>query len=87
MFPGKTQVNRQGREVLDKAGNRARIGTFPLGHKDLGTTSCLGDGLVAWGFFDLVEDLPPVGLKGVLVGHRHLTDGIAQAMDVMRNSS
>jgi hypothetical protein len=36
--------------------------------------------LAGW-FLDLVEDLPPVSLEGLLVGLGDLGDGISEAMD------
>jgi hypothetical protein len=52
-------------------------------HSPAGFADCP---LTGW-FLDLVEDLPPVGLEGVLVGLGDLGDCIAESMNLMKTSS
>lgn len=87
VFFREAQVHGQALEVLDQAGDRSGIGALPLGPEAVDTPAGFGDGSLTGWFFDLVEDLPPVGLEGVLVGLGDLGDCIAESMDIMKNSS
>ena len=81
MLLREAQVDGQVLEVLDQAGDRSGIGALPLGPEAVDGPAGLADcSLTGW-FLDLVEDLPPVGLEGVLVGLGDLGDCVAKSMD------
>lgn len=81
VFGREAQVHGQGLEVLDEARNRSRVGALPLGAEALQAPSSLSDGLVAGRCFDAVEDGPPVGLEGVLVGLGDFGKCVPEAVD------
>jgi hypothetical protein len=87
VFLWEPQVHAERFEVLDQAGDRSGIGALPLDPEGVDAPVGLADGPLTGWFLDLVEDLPPVGLEGVLVGLGDLGDCIAKSMDIMRTSS
>jgi hypothetical protein len=58
-----------------------------LGPEGVDAPASFADRFVTGWFLDLVEDLPPVGLEGVLVGLGDLGDCVAKSMHLMRRSS
>jgi hypothetical protein len=87
VFFRKAQMHAQALEVLDQAGDRSWIGALPLDPEGVDAPAGFADCLLTGWFLDLVEDLPPVGLEGVLVGLGDLGDGVAKSVYLMRSSS
>ncbi len=81
VFFREAQVEGQALEVLDQAGDRSGIGALPLGPEAVDAPAGFADCPLTGWFLDLVEDLPPVRLEGVLVGLGDLGDGVAESMD------
>jgi hypothetical protein len=61
-------MDRETLEVLDEAGDCSRIGPLPLGSWAIHPPAGFLHGKLFGRFGDLVEDHPPVGLEGVLIG-------------------
>jgi len=75
------QVHGEVLEVLGETGHRRRISALPLGAEAVHAPARLFQGKFARRLFDPVEDLPPVGLEGVLVGLGDLRGRIAEPVD------
>ena len=73
-------MDRETLEVLDKADDCSRIGPPPLGAEAVHPPAGLLHGKLPGRLGDLVADLPPVGLEGVLIGSGDLGDGASQAV-------
>ena len=77
----EAQVHGERLEVLDEARHGRGIGALPLGAEAVHAPLRLTHGeLARWGV-DAVEDLPPVGPEGVLVGSGDLGECISQSVD------
>ena len=87
VFFREAQVHAQAFEVLDQAGDSSGIGTLPLDPEGVDAPAGFADCLLTGWLLDLVEDLPPVGLEGVLVGLGDLGDCVAKSVYLMRSSS
>ncbi len=77
----EAEVDAQALGVLGEACDRSWVGALPLAREAVEAPASLSDGPLARRLLDVVEDLPPVGFEGVLVGLGHLGDGVAQSVN------
>src|SRR5579862_3501468 len=81
VFLWKAQVDGETLEVGDETVDSGGIGLLPLGSEAVHPPSGLLHRCLARRLLDVVEDLPPVRLEGVLIGSRDFGHRISQAMD------